>query len=452
MDGNFSMMTEKNTEIPPQVTLEIEEALQLGLKLHKGNFLPEAEHLYRRILESAPDTLNALHFLGLLCHQQNRYEDAATLIQRIIALAPGNADAHNNLGNVLEGMGKSAEAEACYRKAIALYPDHGPAHNNLGVVLMAQNRAMDAVEAYRRATALVPNSSEFRYNMGNALRKSGDFDAAIRVYREAIALSPDYAVAWQSLVRACIQANRREEAADVFEKWLLRDPGNPVILFLQAACLGQDAPDRAPDHYVEQVFDDLADSFDTHLIKNLDYRAPTLLHEALAAALPVPSAALDILDAGCGTGLCAPLLRPYARYLVGVDLSPGMLAKAKGRKVYDNLVQNELTDFMGKQSQAFDIIASADTLCYFGALEPIFKAAAGALKSNGLLAFTVEAAENETKNFQLIPHGRYVHSSAYVKGSLEVAGLDIHSTSSAILRKEDGKPVYGQVVISRKRR
>ena len=28
-----------------------------------------------------------------------------------------------------------------------------------------------------------------------------------------------------------------------------------------------------------------------------------------------------MLDAGCGTGLCAPLLRPYASRLTGVDLS-----------------------------------------------------------------------------------------------------------------------------------
>ena len=446
------MVTEKDMKKTPQVTLEIDEALHLALKLHKGNSLAEAERLYGRILESAPDNLNALHFLGLLCHQQNRYDEAAALIGRIIALAPDNADAHNNLGNVLEGLGRGMEAEACYRKAITLYPDHGPAHNNLGVVLMARNQAGEAVEAYRRATALAPDSAEFRYNMGNALRKSGDLDAAISAYREAIILAPGYAVALQGLARTYLLANRHEEAADVFEKWLSKDPGNPVILFLQAACLGHGAPDRAPNHYVEQVFDDLADSFDTHLVKHLDYRAPTLLLKALAAALPAPTATLDILDAGCGTGLCAPPLRPYARYLAGVDLSAGMLAKAKGRMAYDDLIQGELTDYLDQKSKAFDIIASADTLCYFGALEPVFKAAAGALKSDGFLAFTLEDAEDETKSFQLNPHGRYVHSRSYVRSALETAGLDIHSISSANLRKENGEPVSGQVVVSRKRR
>jgi predicted TPR repeat methyltransferase len=446
------MVTEKDTGKKPGVILEIDEALHLALKLHNRNALPEAERLYGRILEIAPDNLNALHFLGLLCHQQNRFDKAAALIARIITLAPDNADAHNNLGNVLEGLGKSVAAEACYRKAISLNPDHGPAHNNLGVVLMARNQADEAVKAYCRAIALAPNSAEFRYNMGNALRKSGDLDAAISAYREAINLAPGYAAAWQGLARTCVQANRREEAADVFENWLRKDPGNPVILFLQAACMGRGAPDRAPIHYIEQVFDDLADSFDAHLTEHLGYQAPVRLHEAIAAALPPPAATLDILDAGCGTGLCAPLLRPYARCLAGVDLSAGMLAKAKERNAYDDLIQTELTGYLEQKSNAFDIISSADTLCYFGALEPVFKAAAGALKTDGFLAFTLEDSEDETKSFLLNSHGRYAHARAYVRCSLETAGLDMHSISSAILRKENGVPVPGQIVIARKRR
>lgn len=446
------MASKSGVKKTPKVTLEIDEALHLALRLHNGNSLSEAEHLYNRILESAPKNLNVLHFLGLLCHQQNRHDEAVSLIERIIALSPHNADAHNNLGNVLKGLGKNTEAEVCYRKAISLNPGHGPAHNNLGVVLMSRNLAKEAVEAYRRAAELTPDSAEFRYNMGNALRKSGDYAAAIGAYREAVTLAPDYALAWQGLARSYLLADRREEAAEMFEKWLGKNPGNPVILFLRATLLGKNAPERAPNHYIEQVFDDLANSFDFHLVEQLDYQAPALLMETLAAAIPEPAAALDILDAGCGTGLCAPLLRPYARYLAGVDLSPGMLAKARGRKIYDDLIQAELTDFLDQKSKSFDIIASADTLCYFGLLEPVFKAAGEALKSDGLLAFTLEDAGDESEGYHLNAHGRYAHSRSYVRTALEAAGLGIHSISFAILRKENGEPVPGQVVVSRKRR
>ena len=55
-----------------------------------------------------------------------------------------------------------------------------------------------------------------------------------------------------------------------------------------------------------------------------------------------PSKQLDVLDAGCGTGLCGPLLAPYARRLIGVDLSEGMLALAKEKHVYDALIKRRV--------------------------------------------------------------------------------------------------------------
>lgn len=433
-----------------KVILDVDEALEFALQLHRNGSLDEAETLYRRVIAAAPDNLNALHFLGVLCHQQNRNAEAANLIQRIIALDPQNADAHNNLGNVLEGLGKFSEAEACYRKAIVLRPSHDPAYNNLGVILMAQRNVATALNAYRQAVALAPESADYRYNMGNALRKSGEFEQAVAAYQEAVKLNPDHTGARQGLARTLLQAGRRDQAAEVFEEWLRKEPGNPVILYVQAACLGKGAPDRAPDAYIQQVFDDAADSFDLHLVDNLDYRAPGLVIAALSEVLPSPNADLDILDAGCGTGLCGPLLRPYARRLVGVDLSQKMLTKASGRKTYDDLVKYELTEFLSHQPESFDVIASADTLCYFGDLAPIFQAAAKALKPDGLLVFTLEDNGDDTTDSQLHPQGRYAHARAYVEGAIGKAGIAAQSITSVVLRNEGKQPVAGHLVVAKK--
>ncbi|MCP4622049.1 MAG: tetratricopeptide repeat protein [bacterium] len=439
-------------ESPPsgKVILDADEALEFALQLHRNGSLDEAETLYRRVIAAAPQNLNALHFLGVLCHQQNRNADAADLIERIIAIDPQNADAHNNLGNVLEGLGKFSEAEACYRRAIELRPGHDPAHNNLGVILMAQRNVAAALNAYRRAVELDPHSADYRYNMGNALRKSGEFEEAATAYQEAVKLNPDHTGARQGLARTLLAAGRRDEAAEVFEEWLRKEPGNPVILYVQAACLGQGAPDRAPDAYIQRIFDDAADSFDGHLVDNLDYRAPALVIEALSEVLTAPNADLDILDAGCGTGLCGPLLRPYARKLVGVDLSAKMLTKAAGRKTYDDLVKYELTEFLNHRSAAFDVIASADTLCYFGGLELVLKAAAKALKPDGLIVFTLEDTGEDATDHKLNPHGRYSHSGSYVQSTLAKADLARQAITSVVLRNEGKQPVAGHLVVAKK--
>ena len=151
-------------------------------------------------------------------------------------------------------------------------------------------------------------------------------------------------------------------------------------------------PERASDDFVRQSFDEFAFNFDKTL-KGLEYRAPELIAAVVSGEVGTLINRLDVLDAGCGTGLCGPLLAPFARRLTGLDLSPAMLAMAEGRDVYDELVTAEITVFLGGCDHTYDLIVSADTLCYFGTLEPVFAAVFGALRRGGCVAFTVEKAD-----------------------------------------------------------
>ena len=44
-----------------------------------------------------------------------------------------------------------------------------------------------------------------------------------------------------------------------------------------------------------------------------------------------------MLDLGCGTGLGGAAFRPFVDRLVGVDLSPAMIAQAAAKGLYDRL-------------------------------------------------------------------------------------------------------------------
>jgi predicted TPR repeat methyltransferase len=123
-----------------------------------------------------------------------------------------------------------------------------------------------------------------------------------------------------------------------------------------------------------------------------------------------------------------------------------MLEHARHKDIYTELARAELTEFLGNQRQAFDIIVSADTLVYFGDLRPFCRAAAGALRRSGLLVFTVEhTTAADIADFRLELHGRYSHSDEYVHRVLEDAGLSGH-IQRAQLRTEGGEPVAGLVV------
>jgi len=175
-----------------------------------------------------------------------------------------------------------------------------------------------------------------------------------------------------------------------------------------------------------------------------------VLAEALGAVLPAPAAALDVLDAGCGTGLCAPLLRPHARRLAGVDLSGGMVEKARQRGGYDALDVAELTAYLQQQPGAWDVVLSADTLVYFGELGTVLAAAHAALRPGGWLAFSLEAEEGEGDCVTLTASGRYRHSRAHVLHALERACFHDIRISEDSLRKEFGQPVRSWVVLARR--
>ena len=160
-----------------------------------------------------------------------------------------------------------------------------------------------------------------------------------------------------------------------------------------------------------------------------------------------PSKRFDVLDAGCGTGLCGPLIAPHARRLVGVDLSSGMLAQARTRNVYDELIKGELTAYLSQLTEAFDVIVSADTLVYFGPLHDVTAAAANVLRPGGRFIFTVEAIPDEgsSTGYSLRNHGRYSHTHRYLEDVLHGARLRSEIVP-AELRLEAGDPVQGFVV------
>ncbi len=426
--------------------------LNRAIEAHRGGKLDAADRLYRKVLATQTGQPDALHFLGVLEHQRGNSDKAVELISSAVAITPGHADAHNNLGNVHKECGRLAEAEACYRRALDCRPGHLDALGNLGVVLDAQGRVPQAFAAYGRFLEAAPRSARAHYLMGLFLRSQAQstehVEQAAQLFRRSYELDRHWLSALHELAVTLYMLKRPAEAREVYRDWLARDPENPVPRHMLAAMGGAEVPQRAGDDYVRDTFDRFADSFDEQLLQHLEYRAPRVLVEALAEVLPPPATSLDVLDAGCGTGLCGPGLRPWARRLAGVDLSAGMVAKARARGDYDELVVAELTKFLGSRSDAFDAVVSADTLVYFGDLAAVARATHAALRPGGWFVFSLEAVDGE--GYRLSASGRYRHSDAYIKSVLGEAGFVDLDITPAALRKEVGEPVPGWVVRARR--
>ena len=222
-----------------------------------------------------------------------------------------------------------------------------------------------------------------------------------------------------------------------------------------------------PPAFVRTLFDQYAERYDFELTQTLAYRAPealrdlwvrvvTLRHAARRASarrvhshvMPVgvrshdaPRGGLDVLDLGCGTGLSGQAFRAFASTLVGVDLSPRMVEKARARGIYDRVVVGDMTAVLGETPASFDLVLAVDALGYVGDLVPVFRAVHGALHPGGRFAATVE--ENAGEDFALGPARRFRHSAAYVRRTAEAAGFELLALERTELRRDRGRPVAG---------
>lgn len=426
--------------------LSLPSALKWALDFLKHQRFDEAQSLYEMVLREFPKQPDALHFLGVLNHQRGKSKEGLELIKRSLPLMPSLGWPWNNYGNVLLALDRPEEALDAYRRCVTLDPRHAEAHSNVAALLIKNNQWIDAERASRAAIACNPEFATAFYLLSQSLIKQKRIAEGLQASYRAIAIGPRDEQSRERVCTALIALGEIDQATTLYREWLEQEPDNPVVQHQLAALKKDDAPARAPDNYVKTVFDGFAESFDSQLAK-LDYCAPQLVAQRVRDIEPNPTAQWVVGDLGCGTGLCGSLIKPWAKSLVGCDLSGGMLVKAAQRGSYTELIEQELVAFLEARPNTFDLLICADTLCYFGDLQEAFTGSYKALIPGGRLVFTVEAQpSSEPSGFSLTYSGRYAHCADYIQKKLEYRGFRETKLSSVVLRTEKGLSVQGWLV------
>lgn len=164
--------------------LTLTEVTNLAIENHRAGNLQQATTLYRKILATQPNNINALHLLGVIAAQQDDYTTATTLIKQAIQHNDTIPMFYQSLGNVLRGQGKPHEAITQYRKALALDPKHVISHQNLLVTL----NCLGEVEP---ATLLVAHQ-DFNQQHAIATVQSYPNDRTLRRRLKIGYVSPDF--------------------------------------------------------------------------------------------------------------------------------------------------------------------------------------------------------------------------------------------------------------------
>jgi predicted TPR repeat methyltransferase len=326
---------------------------------------------------------------------------------------------------------------------------------------------MEMIEA-ARAAFIAKNFSEAELNCRRVLREAphaapalrilghihsdrGDDLEALRVFRQALFFSPRFIELYGDISQLYYAMGRLEDLAQLLTEWTRVNPTDPEAQHMMAAITGKNVPRQCSEGYVQTHFDKFSQSFDSVLMQKLGYRGPKIVATALGEHRPSVQTQMDVLDAGCGTGLCGPEIRQWCRTLVGVDLSERMIEKARERACYDELVAGEICTLMESRAMAFDAIVSADVLIYFGALERFMQSAQNALRPGGILIATTESLPDDaTDPYRLLVSGRYGHRKSYVTNTVQDAGFELLEIQQEPIRWELGTVAMGHRVVARR--
>ena len=291
-----------------------------------------------------------------------------------------------------------------------------------------------------------------RFDFARDLQLKGDLAAAADLLLQATELAPGFASAWFTLGEIREQLGERDAAIAAFRKALVADRDDRHGASLRLMLLGAEKLSDMPPAYVRALFDQYAPKFESALVDDLGYRGPALLFKAVLAtrhAVRKPAFFRRAIDLGCGTGLVANAFASGVDHFTGIDLSPRMIEKARATGLYAELeVADMLEGLRGKPDTSAELILAADAMVYVADLAPVLNEARRVLAAGGLLAFTVETHGGDGV---VIGEGlRYAHGAAYVRASIDAAGLVLSQLDALSARNEDNKPVPGLVVVAAK--
>jgi predicted TPR repeat methyltransferase len=343
---------------------------------------------------------------------------------------------------ILIAEGRAADATAQLRKAIGQNRGGLLLRLTLQKALAASGDESAALECARETSRLYPDAAPAAIGLGAALRACGHLPAAIAEFQRALRRDPENIEARVGLGSAWLDAGEAERALQAWQD--LEKTGGAVPVTALADARRALREPRCDPRYVRHLFDQFAADYDARMLEQLHYRAPAILREFaefLGLASGVPYA---ILDLGCGTGLMGAAIRDWARCLDGIDLSPGMTAKARARGIYNEIATADICSWLAARTQRYDLVVAADTLVYLGDLAQVFAGVAKCLAPRGHFLFTVEAMDGD--GFALGPKRRWRHSKSYLRAQAACAGLEIAGFMECSPRDEAGIPVEGFAV------
>jgi predicted TPR repeat methyltransferase len=387
------------------------------------------------------DVARTAFFEGVAHFEAGHFSQAHASFSLALDHAPARPSIELNLGVTRVRLGRYTEAIPILESALASEKNSIDGWSALALALSEVALWARCAEACETLFLLGSEQVSLYLLYARSLASIGRLDEAKVAYGKALQLDPQCAEAWYQLADLQREQGDDENALANYKQALTYGADPELVNYMLAALNKSKQVLQPPRAYVQNLFDQYANDFEQHLVGQLGYCGHTVLIEHLPAICP--NKFTSVLDLGCGTGLCAAMLRPKSTHLVGIDLSTAMIEKSRENGLYDELAATDVHDFLDQEKRQFDLVVAADVFIYVGELDRLFALLSKRMAKGGWLAFTAEAADNGT-GVQLLPSLRYGHSASYIQTLAERHNFVVHTKKDAPIRVHQGVPLMGQ--------
>lgn len=383
--------------------------------------------------------------MGTLFLREEKFSAAAKAYQKSIAIDSTNTTAQFRLGLAQYHLKEFELAKKQFEIVLSMDYQFPNVNQCLANCLLELRNHETALHYYFRQMEIDPWFETY-YNIGVLFMMKDRFNEAIMYFEQGLKKNPSDVATYLNCGSIYLKRNEINKAADCYQKANKIKPNDLEILHILSAIEQKETPANAPKEFVSHLFDQYAAYYDFHLTDRLKYDVPQKMLDAflLESRLISDQDNLQIIDLGCGTGLCGQLFKSHSSKLIGVDLSENMLSLAREKSIYDELICDDVSTALNQFSE-IDLILAADVFTYIGDLRPIFVSAKKALSQNGLFIFTVE--KTAQKDFILQPTVRYAHHKNYLTTLAADSHFDILCIENIVLRMQKNTPVEGYLVV-----
>jgi len=430
-------------------------ASNLAILYYENEDWDNAEKYAKYSIRQNPRNVQALALYGNIYYRRHKYDRALKYYLEALDIQRDFYTANFNAASIYYDLHDYNTAYFYAKKIFQSHPESEETKRLLSNICMELGKNTEALQLLSDLYAANPKDFWLCNQLSQVCQQEGEYQTALEMGWHAVLLSQgensqqiNFGYLLYEIAEECPSAEVKKYA----RKWLEKYPDNPVAKHMANAIVRTDNVNQISSSFVREIFDAFADDFE-EVLADLDYAVPGQMAKFLEElAENVSLKKMRILDAGCGTGLCATYLKKYAKFrgLDGVDISKEMLKVARNKKMYTRLYCEDLCKFLSEHEKKYDLINAADVFTYFGELAQLFELVFASLKNGGRVLFSISENTINDSNYFLHLSGRFLHGKKYVEHLLKMSGFLVEKINRVHLRNEGGKEVFGWIIMARK--